>query len=69
MAGKGPGALAGRAMASGKPAHVFAGRVDSDPGWAGALLVHAVTPPGTPLDRALRESAANLAAAVVRAFS
>ena len=66
--GKGPGALVAKAMGMGKPAHVFAGHADPHPGWAGALVVHSVTPSGTPLAQALRDTAANLCAAVRQAF-
>ena len=65
--GKGPGAVVARARALGRPVHVFAGQVEG----ASAdrqLQLHAITPPGMPLARALREAAANLAAAVKRAF-
>jgi glycerate kinase len=66
LTGKGPGALAARALALGKPVHVFAGAV-SAPGREN-LTLHAITPPGTELAPALRDAAANLAAAVHRAF-
>jgi glycerate kinase len=65
--GKGPGALVARAAALGKPAHVFAGQVDAPSPGPGALL-HSVTPPGQPLEEALRNAAGNLAAAVAAAF-
>jgi glycerate kinase len=65
LSGKGPGAVAARALALGKPVHVFAGQVtagDARPG----LTLHTITPPGQPLGAALREAGANLAAAVGR---
>lgn len=68
MRGKGPGALVAKAMGLGRPTHVFAGHADPHPGWAGALFVHSVTPPGTPLKQALRDTAANIAAEVRRVF-
>ncbi len=66
--GKGPGALVERALALGKPAHVFAGRVDGA-GSRGRATLHAITPPGTPLPDALRDGGANLLAAVRQTFA
>jgi len=66
--GKGPGALVGRALALGKPAHVFAGRVETariEPG----VALHGITPAGTPLPEALRRGGPNLLASVRRAFA
>ncbi len=67
LSGKGPGALAARALALGKNVHVFAGRaaVAAPPA---RLALHSITPDGTPLDRALRDAPANLAAALRAAF-
>lgn len=67
LEGKGPGAVAARALALGKTVHVFAGQVAAAarPG----LALHAITPPGTPLAQALREAAQNLAAAARRVFA
>ncbi|QYM78057.1 glycerate kinase [Horticoccus luteus] len=67
LEGKGPGAIAARALALTKPVLVFAGAVlaASRPG----LSLHAITPPGTPLPEALRTAPQNLAASVQRAFS
>ncbi|MEO6568684.1 MAG: glycerate kinase [Opitutaceae bacterium] len=61
--GKGPGALAARALELGLPVHVFAGdaRVAQD---RRGLTLHSITAPGTPLATALREASANLASAV-----
>lgn len=67
LTGKGPGAVAARALALGKPVHVFAGAVAtlaSRP----HLSLHAITPVGTPLATALRDAPALLAAAVHRAL-
>jgi glycerate kinase len=66
LSGKGPGALATRALALGKRVHVFAGAVTAEavPG----LALHAITPPGVPLAEALRTAPAFLAAAVARTF-
>lgn len=67
LEGKGPGAVAARALALGKKVHVFAGQVTAAarPG----LELHAITSPGTPLAAALREAPVNLAGAVRRVFS
>ena len=67
LEGKGPGAVAARALALGKTVHVFAGQIAaaSRPG----LTLHAITPPGTPLGQALRGAPANLAAAARRVFA
>lgn len=67
LEGKGPGAVAARALALGKPVHVFAGQVSTSavPG----LFLHAITPPGIPLAQALREATVNLSAAVHDVFS
>ena len=67
--GKGPGAVAARALALGKPVHVFAGqlgdRTDSPDGSAErGLALHAITPAGTPLALALSGASTNLAAAI-----
>ena len=67
LSGKGPGAVVARALALGKPVHVFAGQVtapDARPG----LSLHAITPPGQPLAEALGAAGANLAAAVACVF-
>ena len=62
LGGKGPGAIAARALAAGKTVHVFAGQVDA----AGrpSLHLHPITPTGTPLAQALRETGDRLEAAV-----
>jgi glycerate kinase len=66
LSGKGPGAVAARALDLGKPVHVFAGQVTAAP--RERLALHAITPPGTPLDHALAAAAANLAASVHQIF-
>jgi glycerate kinase len=62
LSGKGPGAIAARALALGKRVRVFAGQVQAAarPG----LELHAITPAGTPLAQALKNAGANLQAAV-----
>ncbi len=67
LSGKGPGALAARALALGKKVHVFAGRAAVAAPPAG-LALRSITPDGTPLERALREAPLNLAAALRAAF-
>ena len=67
LSGKGPGALATRALALGKPTHVFAGAVTAAP--VARLALHAITPAGVPLPTALRDAPVNLAAAVRTVFS
>ena len=66
LTGKGPGAVAARALALGKPVHVFAGAVSSLAPRA-HLTLHAITPAGTPLATALRTAPAFLEAAVRQA--
>jgi glycerate 2-kinase len=62
LSGKGPGAVAARAHALGKPVHVFAGQVTAAA--RDGLRLHAITPAGTLLAEALRGAGANLTAAV-----
>ncbi len=66
FSGKGPGALAARARALGKPTYIFSGTVTakSFPG----LNLHAITPPDLPLPTALLETPIRLAAAIAQAF-
>jgi glycerate kinase len=66
LAGKGPGAVAARALALGKTVHVFAGQVTA--GARPGLALHAITAPGTPLAQALRDTRANLTQAAGRVF-
>ncbi len=72
LSGKGPGAIAARALAQGKPVHVFAGAVtpaaQHQAGRRAGLTLHAITPAGLALDEAFRAAAANLATAVERAL-
>ena len=67
LSGKGPGAVAARALALGKEVHVFAGSatVAHPPE---KLKLHSVTPAGLPLDQALRQASLYLARAVHAAF-
>ena len=67
LTGKGPGAIAARALAGGKRVHVFAGTVTAAPQDA-ALGAHAINPPGVPLADAIRDTEANLARSVRRVF-
>lgn len=67
LSGKGPGAVAARALALGKTVHIFAGQVASADARAG-LTLHAITPAGQPLAEALSAAGRNLAAAVERAL-
>lgn len=55
LQGKGPGAVAARALALGKPVHVFAGNATVAQPPAG-LTLHSITPAGVPLDQALRQA-------------
>jgi glycerate kinase len=65
--GKGPGAVAARALALGKSVHVFAGSatVARPPA---RLSVHSITPPGVPLEQALARASLNLTKAIREAF-
>ncbi len=62
LAGKGPGAVARRALALGKEVHVFAGQVRL-PEEISGLRTHAITPADVPLATALAEAGSFLAAA------
>ena len=66
LSGKGPGTIVSRAIALGKPAHVFAGAVAVSP--RAGLHLHSISPAGLPLADALRTAGPNLAAAVARAL-
>jgi len=70
--GKGPGAIAARAIALGKSTHVFAGSLghglSSSSDEKKNLTLHAISPPHLELADALRAAPANLAAAVRAAF-
>jgi glycerate kinase len=67
LQGKGPGAVAARALALGKRVHVFAGRAAARHPPAN-LAVHSITPEGLALEQALRDAPQLLAAAVQAAF-
>lgn len=67
--GKGPGAVVARALALGKPVHVFAGQISADTSERIGLTTHAITPPGTPLTQALHLAPRNLAVSVQQAFA
>ena len=67
LRGKGPGAVAARALALGKQVHVFAGAAREVPATP-ALQVHAISPPGLPLASALAEAPQHLARALAEAF-
>lgn len=67
LSGKGPGAVAARALALGKPVHVFAGSATVATPPAG-LKLHAITPAGMPLAQALPRAPQFLAKAVGEAF-
>ncbi len=66
LGGKGPGAIAARALAAGKTVHVFAGQVDAAA--RSGLHLHAITPPDLPLTDALPRTSAFLDAAVRSTF-
>jgi glycerate kinase len=63
LSGKGPGAVAARALALGKQVHVFAGqaKVSTPPA---NLALHSITPPDVPLERALPQASLFLGRAV-----
>ncbi len=63
LTGKGPGAVARRALALGKPVQVFAGQV-AVAAPAEKLRLHAITPPDLPLAEALRTASGLLTAAI-----
>jgi len=67
LSGKGPGAVVARALALGKPVHVFAGQVAARDARAG-LSLHAISPVSLPLAEAIAAAGPNLTAAVARAF-
>jgi glycerate kinase len=65
--GKGPGSVVRRALALGKPVHVFAGQVSLQRPIDG-LTAHSITPGGLALAQALQRAPALLSASVRRAF-
>lgn len=66
LQGKGPGALAARALALGKTVHVFAGAVGVAA--PSGLALHAITPAGVTLAAALRTAPENLAVSLRAVF-
>lgn len=69
LEGKGPGAVAARALALGKRVHVFAGQVTTPAQTRQNLSLHAITPAGMPLTEALHKGRSNLASTVRAAFA
>ncbi len=67
LTGKGPGAVARRALALGKEVHVFAGQVHL-PAEVPGLRTHVITPPDVPLATALAQTEAFLTAATAAAW-
>ena len=67
LSGKGPGAIAARALSLGKSVHVFAGAIAAAP--RDCLTLHAISPAGIPLSHALRDAPANLGLAVRQMLS
>ena len=67
LQGKGPGAVAARALARGKRVHVFAGRATAAHPPVN-LAVHSITPAGVPLDQALSQASQLLETSVRAAF-
>lgn len=67
LRGKGPGAIAARALAFGVPVHVFAGAATLSAPRRG-LQLHSITPADTPQEAALRLAGENLRAAISRAL-
>ena len=65
--GKGPGAVAARALAVGKPVHVFAGSATAANPPAN-LVLHSITPAGMPLAQALHVASLNLARSIRETF-
>jgi glycerate kinase len=68
LSGKGPGALALRALAQGRPVHVFAGQIAAVTPRED-LHLHGITPADTPLEEALRTASHHLAAALRNTFA
>lgn len=64
LSGKGPGAVAARALKLGKAVHVFAGQVTTSTPSPANLQLRAITPAGLPLAEALRTASSLLAASV-----
>jgi glycerate kinase len=66
LSGKGPGALAQRALARGKRCALFAGSVARDAKAPPGLELYEITPPALALERALAEAESHLARAIER---
>jgi glycerate kinase len=64
LSGKGPGAVATRALRAGKAVQVFAGQVSPDAAMPPSLQLHAITPAGLPMADALRTASGLLATAI-----
>lgn len=64
LGGKGPGAIAARAIAAGKTIHVFAGQVDAAA--QSRLHLHPITPPGSPCLRPCAKPGSGSASAVAQ---
>ena len=64
LEGKGPAALVGRALAAGKKVHVFAGSIEPGLKIPTGLILHAVSPPDLPLEKALAGTGERLAQAI-----
>lgn len=69
LEGKGPGAVAARALALGKKVHVFAGQVTTPAQVRENLTLHAISPAGLPLAEALAKGRQYLATTVRAAFA
>ncbi|MEZ5414185.1 MAG: glycerate kinase [Opitutaceae bacterium] len=69
LSGKGPGALALRALAANKPVHVFAGQIAPPAEPTPSLHLHAITPRDLPLPEALHQAARLLKNAVATTFT
>jgi glycerate kinase len=67
LSGKGPGAVAARALALGKRVHVFAGDASATQA-SRHLNLHSITPTGMPLERALRQASIHLAQSIREAL-
>lgn len=68
LSGKGPGALALRALEANKPVHVFAGQISPPAEPMKNLHLHAITPRDMPLTEALRDAPRLLKAAIATTF-
>lgn len=69
LEGKGPGSLAARAAAAGKPVWIFAGAVELPADIPETWRVEAITPIGMPLPAALAAAESNLAATLARTLA